>query len=88
MAISDISNNICLILLDAKTSDQKATIPYLLQELSADYANQEESQKKLIDFAVHTGFHYSKTFIYGPCHQISLETMEWLDTDNLGKGRG
>ena len=82
---SDINCKTCNILSDAKSSDQKATIPYLLQELSADYDKQEEGQKKVLDFATHTGFHDSKIFIYGPSHQLSLENMEWLNSDDLGK---
>ena len=69
--------------LDAKTSDQRLTIPYLFQELCEKYDEQGEDLKKELEIASHTGFQDRK-FLYDRCNQLSIETMQWLDPSNFG----
>jgi hypothetical protein len=73
-----------LWLTDTKSSDQRATIPYLLQELCEEYDKQEDTKKKAMDIATHTGF-YGNTFILNRSHQLNLDTMEWLTPENFGE---
>ena len=56
---------------DAKTSDQRATIPYLLQEMCTDYDKQDSTMKQRLDMASNTGFHGSR-FILDRNHQLCL----------------
>ena len=41
---------------DTKSSDPRATFPYLLQELSQEYDRQPIGMKKHLEIAQHTGF--------------------------------
>ena len=70
--------------IDAKTSDQRATIPYLLQEMCTDYDEQEDSMKKKLDMATSPGFHGRK-FILDRNHQLCLQEMRWLEPTELGE---
>ena len=69
---------------DAKTSDQRATIPYLLQEMCTDYDKQDSTMKQRLDMASNTGFHGSR-FILDRNHQLCLNTMTWLDPSKFGE---
>ena len=69
---------------DAKTSDQRATIPYLLQEMCTDYDKQDGTMKERLEMASNTGFHGSR-FILDRTHQLCLNTMTWLDPSKFGE---
>ena len=71
-------------LTDTKTSDHRATFPYLLQELCENYDKQPNRFKKELDMATSTGFH-GTTFIVDRLHQLNLTTMKWLAPDDFSK---
>ena len=48
------------------------------------YDKQDDDQKKLLEVTFTTGF-YKKLFIYDRLHQLSLETMKWIDAANFGE---
>ena len=71
-------------LIDTKNSDQKATIPYLLQEMCEEFDNLPSTEKRELDLATHTGF-YGGRFILDCNHQLDLATMEWMEQDDFGE---
>ena len=70
---------------DTNLSDQRGTIPYLLQEMCSDYDKLPIENKRELEMATHTGFHGS-TFILDQTNQLDLKTMKWLRADSLGTG--
>ena len=65
--------------LDAKTSDQKSTIPYLLQEMSEDYDRQ--GNRRLLQLAESTGYIQrtkEKYFIYVFMTFVFLHIIVWI----------
>ena len=69
---------------DTNLSDQRLTMTYLLQEMCSDYDKLPAENKRELDMATHTGFHGS-IFILDQTKQLDLHTMEWLESDSLGK---
>ena len=72
------------MLSDAKTSDSRLTIAYLLQQMSEEYDRQEVEMKKELQIATHTGF-IDQKFVYDRNNQLKVDTMEWLDPVDFGE---
>ena len=70
-------------LSDAKTSDSRLTITYLLQQMSEEYDRQDEGMKKELQIASNTGF-IGQKFVYDRNNQLAVDTMEWLDPSDFG----
>ena len=70
-------------LSDAKTSDSRLTIAYLLQQMSEEYDRKDEGMKKELQIASNTGF-IGQKFVYDRNNQLAVDTMEWLDPSDFG----
>lgn len=73
-----------MLFSDAKSSEPRLTIPYLLQQLSVEYDSQEEGLKREMQLAGHTGF-IGQKFVYDRNHQLCMNTMNWIDPANFGE---
>ena len=68
---------------DPKSSDPRASIGYLLQQLTEDYDKKGEQEKTKVKTASHTGF-WGHKYIVDQYSQIDLKTMKWISKEELG----
>lgn len=80
--ISILKSYLCL---EAKSSDPRATVGYLLGDMTRVYDALPLVDKVVIEVATNSGYYGNKVFIVDQYNQYDLHAKLWLPLDQTGQ---